>query len=144
MAVPDKETSPAPEPAEWPIDGTLDLHLFQPKEVSARYRQPPGARPVRRLRICSPPMPVASGVPLNVRLKPESSGLMPPMDLEPPDAHRHRRMHQMHATCFRQCGWPYFNANVRPLRRRIISPHPSRTSCLRLGAPLGVCAIIPG
>ncbi len=31
--MPDKETSPAPEPAEWPIDGTLDLHLFQPAEV---------------------------------------------------------------------------------------------------------------
>ncbi len=33
VAVPDKETSLAPEPAEWPIDGTLDLHLFQAKDV---------------------------------------------------------------------------------------------------------------
>lgn len=33
VAVPDKETSLAPEPAEWPITGTLDLHLFRPKEV---------------------------------------------------------------------------------------------------------------
>ena len=33
VAVPDKEAIPAPEPAEWPIDGTLDLHLFRPKEV---------------------------------------------------------------------------------------------------------------
>lgn len=31
--MPDKETSLAPEPAEWPITGTLDLHLFRPKEV---------------------------------------------------------------------------------------------------------------
>ncbi len=29
----DKETSPAPNPTQWPTDGTLDLHLFQPKEV---------------------------------------------------------------------------------------------------------------
>ena len=29
----DKEPSPTPEPAQWPINGTLDLHLFQPKEV---------------------------------------------------------------------------------------------------------------
>lgn len=33
VAVPDKETSLAPEPAEWPITGTLDLHLFQPGQV---------------------------------------------------------------------------------------------------------------
>ena len=33
VAVPEKEPSPVPEPAEWPIPGTLDLHLFKPAEV---------------------------------------------------------------------------------------------------------------
>ena len=33
VAVPEKETSSIPEPAEWPITGMLDLHHFQPKEV---------------------------------------------------------------------------------------------------------------
>ena len=33
VAVTDKEPSPVPESAEWPIDGTLDLHLFKPAEV---------------------------------------------------------------------------------------------------------------
>lgn len=31
--MPTNEPSPAPEPAEWPIDGTLDLHRFKSAEV---------------------------------------------------------------------------------------------------------------
>ena len=54
LAVPDKEASPAPEPAEWPITGTLDLHLFKPAEVGdlvPEYLEECRKRGIRQVRI---------------------------------------------------------------------------------------------
>ena len=33
VVMPTNEPSPSPNPTHWPIDGTLDLHLFRPADV---------------------------------------------------------------------------------------------------------------